>query len=494
MDIPESHDPCRYNINSPTCTYVLALTALSSQLVSYQPYIVGGVTFEPPNGTMGLPYHAMKHFADQVSATPFEDARRRYCLPVLDPHIIKCTEVPIDPDTCESADNFVKFKSMNVSYWKEDLDGDGPGNKFLGTGTYKITSPFPRPYDDYGSTVFRTDDQGKGVMVLQKFSGDDTTSLLAAANAHGEIGYASMLHRLMYDGRNPEYNEPKGATYDFAARCNITSIQHEDNLASSWRQVDFTLNSGVLRANVTEERCPNARAKEGQNLSGFTDLMWSLNGAGSIISSSDGYSKFFNEVPITGAGTNVFANMSRIDAVVNQMYHIVQTAWTQSAMPWSMEIAAGQPPVTMLNYPHLFIVQISWTPTTWIGLALSLLIALNSWVLAARWLLATYRRRGGAETWNLLRPVDLMAYSLAASRELLPALSTSEYRKMEMQGENKTVLRPHSTDLVSLINEKRTGSESSASTPVRDYGEKTEDALGHSVFVRERDADLEDGR
>lgn len=265
MDHPDGHDPCGTNINAPTCTYVLALQALSSQLVSYQPYIIGGVTFEPPNGTLGLPYHAMKHFADQVSSSPFENARRRYCLPVLDPHIIKCTEVPINHTTCESVDNFVKFKSMNVSYWKEDLDGDGPGNKYLGTGTYKITSPFPSSVYNYGATWFRTDDQGQGVMILVKFVPEEMTSTLAAANAKREIGYASMLHRLMYDGRNPDYSDvPEGATYDFAARCEMTSITDQDDVASSWRQVDFTLKSGVLRANVTDERCPNARVSDFQ--------------------------------------------------------------------------------------------------------------------------------------------------------------------------------------------------------------------------------------
>ncbi len=98
IDIPETWngttvDPCSIDINSPGCTYILALQALSSQLVSYQPYSIAGVTFEPPNGTMGLPYYAMKHFSDEVKSIPFEDARRRYCLPVLDPRVVKCEEV-----------------------------------------------------------------------------------------------------------------------------------------------------------------------------------------------------------------------------------------------------------------------------------------------------------------------------------------------------------------------------------------------------------------
>jgi hypothetical protein len=92
----------------------MALHSLSSQLVTYQDYTIAGVTFQAPNGTMGLPYHAMKHFQQQVSQTQFEDARRRYCLPVLDPQVWKCQEVLVNGTTCQSDDklHFVKYKTL----------------------------------------------------------------------------------------------------------------------------------------------------------------------------------------------------------------------------------------------------------------------------------------------------------------------------------------------------------------------------------------------
>ena len=447
---------------------------------------------------MGLPYYAMKHFSDQVKSIPFEDARRRYCLPVLAPDIIKCEEVPINHTTCESVDgSFVRFKSLNVSEWKEDLGKNGK-EKYIGTGLYKISSPYPSSSDDWSATKFRVDNQGRGIMVVQMFPPDPYTTMIGAANAWGEHGYASKLHRLMYHGANPNTSTvPDGATYDFAARCKMSSIMDEDNPGSSWRQVDFTLKSGVLRANVTDERCPNARAPLGKGWSGFGDLPFALEGAGSVISSPDGYSKFFNEHPATGAGTNIFANMSRLDTIVNQIYHIVQTAWTESSHYHAMQVPrVTENPVIMTSYPHLFIIRISWTPTTYIGLVLSLLIALNSWVLAARWLRATYRFGFGSETWNLLRPVDLMAYSLAASQDLIHSLNTNEHRKMEMRGTTTTVLRERPTDLLSFVTGgggKRTGSDSSSGSPVQQYEPKPGDAAGPGVSVRERGTDLERG-
>lgn len=502
IDIPEVHngtiiDPCYYNINSPDCTYDLALHSLSSQLVTYQEYTIAGVTFQPPNGTMGLPYHAMKHFREEVANIPFEDARRRYCLPVLDPQVIKCEEVLINGTTCASEDNFVKFKSLNVS----DTNAKTGKPQDLKTGLYKITSPYPNNLSAWGEFGLRIDSQGKGVMIINQFLPEPFTTLVGAANAWGEIGYASMLHRLMFDGVNPDYSGvPPGGTYDFAARCKLTSIRDHDAIASSWRQVDFTLSRGVLHANVTEERCPNARSPNGEGISGFSDLPYALQGAGDIVSSTDGYSKFFNEHPPSGQGSEIFATMSRFETVVNQIYHIIQTHWTESSYDYAMQVPrVHEQPVMMTSYPHLFVIRISWTPTTYIGLVLSLLIALNAIALAWRWARATYCFGFGDETWNLLRPVDLMAYSLAATHDLIDSLNTRDHRRMEMRGTSKTVLREHLDDLKNPIagaGAEIPGSESTSGSPLREYyREKIQtETTAPEISVQERQPGLEQGQ
>lgn len=149
-------------------------------------------------------------------------------------------------------------------------------------------------------------------------------------------------------------------------------------------------------------------------------------------------------------------------------------------------------PVTMTSFPHLFVIRISWTPTTWIGLVLAIFIALNAWVLAARWVTATWRLGLGIETWDLLRPVDLMAYSLAASSDLVDSLDTIRNRRMQMRGERTIVLREHERDFVRFKGVQRPGSESSG-TPVREYYDKSDSpTTAATVTVRPQDADLEE--
>jgi hypothetical protein len=143
-----------------------------------------------------------------------------------------------------------------------------------------------------------------------------------------EIGYGSLLYRMMY-GKDPDQDVfdtvPANSSYVFAAKCEFASIG-EEGTYSSWRQVDFTLKNGIMSANVTEERCPNPRAP----LSGFGDLWFALEGTASILASSDGYSKLFNENVEVGAvgggsGSPIFEGMSHLDATVNKMYHLTQT-------------------------------------------------------------------------------------------------------------------------------------------------------------------------
>ena len=99
-------------------------------------------------------------------------------------------------------------------------------------------------------------------------------------------------------------------------------------------------------------------------------------------------------------------------------------------------------PIIMTDYPHRYVISITWTPTTYIGLALAVLITLNSYVLLGRWIRAVYRFGFDSETWNLLRPVDLIAYSLAAWQDLMPELRTVEQRRMALRGET-TILKEH---------------------------------------------------
>jgi hypothetical protein len=50
---------------------------------------------------------------------------------------------------------------------------------------------------------------GSGAMVVKRFPPQGNITLVGGANAKFELGYGSMLHRLMYDGVNPDYSGVK---------------------------------------------------------------------------------------------------------------------------------------------------------------------------------------------------------------------------------------------------------------------------------------------
>lgn len=343
IDIPEEYkgktvDPCVKRFSRPGCAYAYATTSLSSQLVIYSPYTVAGVRFEPPNGTMGLPYYAMEHFRNEVSSSIFDEERRQYCLPVMDPHIIKCHEEPFNQYRSETISSLVRYKALNVS----EVNYSGPPNdttatlvSLYGLGTYKIVVDYPSVQTE--NIRYRTNDQAQGTMMVMMLLDNDPpdTSVIATSN-NGKTGYASLLYEMMY-GHPRDLSNLADLGVDsfyFVAKCKFASIKYRDNYLSSWRKVDFTLKNGVASANVTEERCPNPR---GSGTSGFDDLYYALEGASSILGSSDGYSNIFNMYRQLGHGSPIFANMSRLDATVNQILHIMQTSWTRSSHKYAMK-------------------------------------------------------------------------------------------------------------------------------------------------------------
>ena len=77
--------------------------------------------------------------------------------------------------------------------------------------------------------------------------------------------------------------------------------------------------------------------------------------------------------------------MSRLEATVNKIYHLVQTAWSQQTYEYAIKNQTiYENPILMTRYQHLCVIRISWTPTTYVGLVLSLLITLNAYLLIGR--------------------------------------------------------------------------------------------------------------
>ena len=214
----------------------------------------GGVTFEPPNGTMGLPYWALMHFTKQVESSPFEDEYRSYCLPVLDPNVISCKEVPFDEARGRTNSSLVRYLPFHKNQGKD-------------AEMYKIWIPVNASAEN---VKYRTSDQGFGTMLVRMYPEiiHNNITVITAVDSVAPLpneafhaGYASLLYYLMYGVWPDASIKPNNGPFHFVAKCEFESIKWRDNYRSSWRKVDFVMKNGVSRANVTEERCPNPRGK-----------------------------------------------------------------------------------------------------------------------------------------------------------------------------------------------------------------------------------------
>ena len=434
-DVPMTHngaqlDDCRGAFANPGCTYDLALTSLASQLVTNIPYTIGGVTFDSPNGTLGLPYYAMQHFAENVSHSLFDDEYRQYCLPVLNPHVIKCEELPFVQAWAETNDSTVLYQQMYVheqDYFAYD-NYTKLHDRLVNTTIYKIEFDYPTNLTDH--RVFRTDDQGKGTMTVHHslIPGQENITIVTASDSGGQ-GYSSLIHQMMYGNFSSAAARNKYPADKIVVGCTIPSLVNNTD-HSSWRMVNFNMKGGILRANVTDELCPNPR---GPTFSGFSDLNYAIEGAASILGGTDGYSKIFNNNTELGTGSDIFRNMTHLDATVNKIYQLVQTSYSQTSHQYSMLTESiYDSPIMMTYYPHEYVIRISWTPTTYIGLVLAICIVATCFALTLRWLLAMHHLGAEPETWNLLNPVDLMAYALAAYKDLIHDLNTPRHRREVM--------------------------------------------------------------
>lgn len=208
---------------------------------------------------MGLPYYAMQHFTDEVQSSQFEEERRQYCLPVLDPDVIHCSEEPYDEELGRTNSNLVQYTPLDVVKAVNNVTTQ------TNQETYEIAIPVNASSDNL---KYRTGDQGQGTMLVRMYPylPSTNTTVITAVDSTGPGvdqvycgGYASLLYYLMY-GKCPDPSLKSGTgPYHFVAKCQFESTKYRDNYRSSWRKVEFTLKKGISRANVTEERCPNPR-------------------------------------------------------------------------------------------------------------------------------------------------------------------------------------------------------------------------------------------
>jgi hypothetical protein len=183
---------------------------------------------------MGLPYWAMKNFTQQVESSQFEEEYRSYCLPVLDPNIITCTEEPFDQQLGRTNSSLVRYIP-------------------LGNEQYKILIPVNATGVD--DVKYRTGDQNLGIMLVRMYPYDiyhnitvitAVDSVTPTPNPAYRGGYASLLYFLMYGVWPDASIKPDNGPFHFVAKCEWESIKWRDNFRSSWRKVDFTFKNGKI--------------------------------------------------------------------------------------------------------------------------------------------------------------------------------------------------------------------------------------------------------
>jgi hypothetical protein len=231
----------------------------------------------------------------------------------------------------------------------------------------------------------------------------------------------------------------------------------------------LTLENGVLTVDVTEESCRSEmEAAYFPGITGFASLPLAIQASTKILGGIDGYSKLinynsfntsFSQLTVAAAMEYASTNdMTLLESTLSQLYGIVQTSWTALD---NGSIAADRVQLRNIfqrDFPHNFIIKTFWTPSTIIAVTLAALIFLFSVWQAIRWLIAIRRLGKDTNGWQLLEPVDLMAYSLLAVSDLGPHISTAEARRTVLWSKGGPILVDYSKDdLIQLTSPMSSG-------------------------------------
>ncbi|KAF2171371.1 hypothetical protein M409DRAFT_63682 [Zasmidium cellare ATCC 36951] len=416
IDIPEFPDACRESLTAANCTYGLASSALTSQLITHTPFTFGNVTFSGPDGTQALPVDAMKHFANQTLSSKFGNEEAQYCLPVLKPNLVTCA--PVDDD---SRAKYTYITSRPDTYLGITLD------------MYEISI---NPDTDYNQTYVVTS-QNNGTMVVSRSKKPEDTSLTVLT---GSGLYADILSRLTTGNPAPYTNETYNET-QFTALCDAPY----NDQTYSWKWVNFTLNGGVMSANATNQTC---RENGKKNPMGWLD--YAFEKATQSNNVGDGYSKLLNTDYLAKSGPDydrmVAFDMSPLEYILSQIVAIVLTAWSAT----NPDIA-GSTPISHKTYEHRYVVVVEIKDVTILALCMACLILLCTILQAWRWLRASsvVRRRdrkGDAEgltdpSWELMEPMHLLAYGASASEGISKlGLAQQKCRERLLRDRNGPIL------------------------------------------------------
>ncbi|KAL9105661.1 MAG: hypothetical protein Q9227_009210 [Pyrenula ochraceoflavens] len=392
INVPMLPDACRSSLTAANCTYDLATSAITSQLITHTPFTFANITFSGPTGTQGLPIGALEHFASHASSSQFGTEKSKYCLPVMRPKLVSCTPVHDG-----SRAKYIYVTSRNDTYLQAKLD------------TYEIII---NPGNEHNQTYVVTSSKG-GVMAVSRSKRPEDTPLTVVT---GSGQYADLLSKLSV-GQPITFTKDSYNETQFTLLCDAPY----DATIYQWNWVTFSLDGGVMTAMPTKDIC---QQKTDPIPVGWLDF--ALEGATSINNVGDGYSKLINTDFLSQNGPDFDRmkafDMSPLEYILSHIVGIVNTAWTAT----NADIAHTTP-IKHQTYQHRYGITIEIKGLTILALLAAILILLCSiwqfwiWTRAVVTLEAERRscmQQGGSQSAlqsQLLDPLQLLAYGASAS-------------------------------------------------------------------------------
>ena len=182
-------------------------------------------------------------------------------------------------------------------------------------------------------------------------------------------------------------------------------------------------------------------------------LDYALEQATALSSLRDGYSKLLNEEYLASTGPAYermqHFGMSPLEYICSQIVGIVLTAWTAT----NTDIAKTTP-VAQRTYQHRYMVTVQLQGVTILALGVACVILLCTLWQAWRWTAAELAMPSGRSkmhrTWQLLDPLQLLAYGAGAADEISKlGLKDEEQRKKVLKDRHGPVLGCGSGSFVS---------------------------------------------
>ncbi|KAK3635163.1 hypothetical protein LTR22_019304 [Elasticomyces elasticus] len=387
IDVPRFPDACHYSLGAPDCTYNLAASALASQLITHTPFTFANVTFSGPLGTQGLPVGALEHFANKERASRFGNERSEYCLPILKPGLVSCSPV-------ETSDwvEYSYMSSRHDNFLKLDLD------------SYEVTiNPATKNNQTYVLTSSHY-----GIMSVSRSKRPENTSVTVLT---GSGQYADLLSRLSIGEPAPYTNATYNETH-FTLLCEAPYTSSIYN----WQWIEFTLLGGVMSATPTNITC---REHNSTSRNPMAWLDYALEDATSLLNLGDGYSKLINTDYLAQSGPDfermAAYNMSPLEYILDHIISIVDTAWTATNADTAKSTA-----INWRTYDHRYVISVEFTGVMIMALCVACLILLATiwqawcWSRAVNAVQRRRTRRGADSQWQLLDPLQLLAYGSGA--------------------------------------------------------------------------------